>query len=114
MKRLFWLTFGAFVATVSLGTVVALAGMTVKGEIVKISGDIVHVKDTKGNVHEIHNDPGGTRRTGEVKVGAMIEADVTGSGHANSIMAKMMEVKEEMKKEEKKEMKKETKRGMKK
>lgn len=108
MKRLFWFAAGVFVATAWLTTGSARAEM-VKGKITKIDGDTVTVKDDKGMEHTIHNDAGTTKRTGEVKVGAVVEADVTSTGHANAIMVKMEGMKkEEMK--EKKEMKKETKK----
>jgi hypothetical protein len=55
------------------------------GEIVKISGDMVDVKDNSGKIHSIHVDPKATKKTGELKVGAKVGADVTDSGHANSI-----------------------------
>ncbi len=55
------------------------------GEIVKISGEMVDVKDAEGNVRSIHVDPKSTKKSGELKVGAKVSADVNKMGHANSI-----------------------------
>jgi hypothetical protein len=63
----------------------AKAAGNVSGEIVKISGEMVDVKDSAGKVHSIHVDPKGTKKTGELKVGAKVMADVNDMGHANSI-----------------------------
>ena len=38
-----------------------------------------------GKLKEIHIDPSGTKKEGELKVGSNIAADVTGGGHANWI-----------------------------
>ncbi|MGH7274095.1 MAG: hypothetical protein ACREIQ_06555 [Nitrospiria bacterium] len=55
------------------------------GEIVKISGEMVDVKDSAGKIHSIHRDPKTTKVTGELKVGIKVVADVNDMGHANSI-----------------------------
>jgi hypothetical protein len=55
------------------------------GEIVKIDKEMVDIKDSAGKVHSVHVDPKGTKKTGELKVGAKVGANVTDSGHANSI-----------------------------
>ncbi|MCI0527884.1 MAG: hypothetical protein L0Y56_10650 [Nitrospira sp.] len=60
-------------------------GGNVTGEVVKISGEMVDVKDGTGKVHSIHVDPKSTKKTGELKVGAKVMADVNDMGHANSI-----------------------------
>lgn len=55
------------------------------GEIVKIAGEMVDVKDSAGKIHSIHVDPEATKKSGELKVGAKVGADITERGHANSI-----------------------------
>ena len=55
------------------------------GEIVKISGEMVTVKDSAGKEITIHIDPKGTKKTGELKVGAKVTADVNDMNHANWI-----------------------------
>jgi len=55
------------------------------GEIVKISGEMVTVKDSVGKEHPIHIDPKTTQRTGELKVGVRVVADINDMGHANWI-----------------------------
>lgn len=55
------------------------------GEVIKISGEMVDVKDADGNVRSVHVDPKTTKKSGELKVGAKIGADVNKMGHANSI-----------------------------
>jgi hypothetical protein len=57
----------------------------ISGEIVKISGEMVDVKDSEGKIHSVHVDPKGTKKTGELKVGVKVMADVNDMGHANSI-----------------------------
>lgn len=112
MKRLFPIAMGFVMSAAILMSAGMARAEMVKGEVTKISGDMVDIKDAKGAVHTVHNDPSTTKRTGEVKVGAMVEADVTSMGHANSITVKTKEEKKEMKKktkEEKKEMKEEKK-----
>lgn len=58
------------------------------GEVVKIKGEMVDVKDSNGKVRSIHVDPNSTKKTGELKVGAWVEADVNNMGHANWIAVK--------------------------
>jgi len=55
------------------------------GEIVKVSGEMVDVKDGEGAIHSIHIDPKSTKKSGELEVGAMVGANVNDKGHANSI-----------------------------
>ena len=55
------------------------------GEIVKMSGEMVDVKDRQGKIHAVHIDPVTTQKSGELKVGGMVGADVTPNGHAESI-----------------------------
>jgi hypothetical protein len=57
----------------------------VKGEVTKISNEMVDVKDDSGKTHSIHVDPKSTEKSGELKVGAKVTADVNDKGHANLI-----------------------------
>lgn len=60
------------------------AGM-ISGDLTKIDdkGSFYFVKDKQGKEHKIHFDKT-TQKTGEVKVGEMVEVDVA-KGHAKSI-----------------------------
>lgn len=63
---------------------VALAGMKMKGELVKIDGEFYVVKDEKGKEHRFHfNDT--TKKEGEVKAGAKVEVEATSMGHTTLI-----------------------------
>ncbi len=87
MKKIFNL-IGAFVLVMAL-TGVGLAGTTITGEIVKIDGEMISVKDdTTGRVQQIHVDPKATKKTGEMKEGAKITAQVDDKGHAHSVDVK--------------------------
>ena len=88
MKRIIGL-MGAFVLVISLVGVGFAGGQTITGEIVKIDGEMVSVKDSAGKVQQIHVDPKATKKTGELKEGAKITAEVNEKGHANSIEVKM-------------------------
>lgn len=85
MKKILSL-MGVFVMVLALAGV-GLAG-TVTGEIVKIDGDMVSVKDDKGKIQQIHVDPKATKKTGELKEGAKVTAQVNDKGHAESIEVK--------------------------
>jgi len=78
---------GAFVLLLFL-VGVGLAGQTITGEIVKIDGEMVSVKDSSGKVQQIHVDPQSTKKTGDLKPGAKITAQVNDRGHAESVDAK--------------------------
>ena len=78
----------AGVMMVSLSTVSFAGkghGNMVKGEVTKIEGDMVTVKDAKGKEHMLHIDAHATKKEGEIKVGAHVEADAEANGHAKSI-----------------------------
>ena len=85
MKKIFSL-IGVFVMVLALAGI-GIAG-TVTGEIVKIEGDMVSVKDDTGKVQQIHVDPKATKKTGELKEGAKVTAQVNDKGHAESIEVK--------------------------
>ncbi len=63
----------------------AKAAGNISGEIVKIDKEMVDVKDSDGKIQRIHVDPKTTKKSGELKVGAKVTADVNDTGHANSI-----------------------------
>ena len=65
----------------------ALAGDmgNVSGEVTKVDGEMVTIKMADGSSKSVHVDPKGTKKEGDVKVGAKVTADVTSSGHANWI-----------------------------
>ena len=91
MKKILGLIGCLFLVVAFVGIGLAGSEMGAKmdgnlsGEIVKISGEMVDVKDTTGKVHSIHIDPKTTKKTGELKVGIKVVADVNDMGHANSI-----------------------------
>ena len=85
MKKILGL-LGAFVMVLTLAGIGFAA--TVTGEIVKIEGDMVSVKDSTGKVQQIHVDPKATKKTGELKEGAKVTAQVDDKGHANSVEVK--------------------------
>ncbi|MBI3607317.1 MAG: hypothetical protein HY207_05045 [Nitrospirae bacterium] len=57
----------------------------VAGEVTKVEGEMVTVKLADGTSKTVHVDPKGTKKEGEIKVGAHVTADVTKEGHANWI-----------------------------
>jgi hypothetical protein len=46
---------------------------------------MVTIKLADGTAKTVHVDPKGTKKEGEIKIGAQVTADVTSSGHANWI-----------------------------
>lgn len=86
MKRIFGL-IGVFVMVLALAGV-GFAGKAVTGEIVKIDGEMVSIKDDTGKVQQVHVDPKATKKTGELKEGAKVMAQVNDQGHAESIEVK--------------------------
>jgi len=61
------------------------AGNKLNGTVVKIDGEMCTVKDDQGKEHMIHVDPKTTKKTGDLKAGAKVEAEVDAKGHANWI-----------------------------
>jgi hypothetical protein len=57
------------------------------GEVVKIEMEMVGIRIPGDKIHWIHIDPITTKKTGKLKVGSWIEADVNSQGHANWISA---------------------------
>jgi hypothetical protein len=68
----------------------ALAGEmgNVSGEVTKVDGEMVTIKTDDGSSKSVHVDPKGTKKEGDIKVGAHVTADVTSGGHANWIKEK--------------------------
>jgi hypothetical protein len=76
------------VAAVSLiwaGTALADAMGNVSGEVTKMDGEMVTIKAGDGSAKTFHVDPKGTKKEGDIKVGAKVTADVTTDNHANWI-----------------------------
>jgi hypothetical protein len=61
------------------------------GEIVRISGEMMDVEDTEGEIYRIHVDPVGTQTTGDLEVGSSIVAEINEMGHANWIIVEKEE-----------------------
>ena len=73
------------------------ADTKVEGKVEKVEDEYVSILDAKGTVHKLHIDDT-TKKTGEIKEGAQVEAVSTGKGHATSIMVKDdMGMKDDMK-----------------
>lgn len=99
MKRIFQ---GMIMAVAVLSFVSMGFAAMIKGKLEKIDekASTYVVKDAKGKTHKIHFDAT-TQKTGDVKVGAMVEVDEE-KGHAKSIKVEEKMEKKEEKKEEKK------------
>ena len=88
MKK-FIMFFVAAMVAISLATVSYAGDKKVMGEVTKMEGDFVTVKDEKGKEMKIHTDKT-TKMTGDIKAGSHVEAEVSDKGHATSITAKDM------------------------
>lgn len=86
LKKIFGL-ISAFVLVISLAGI-SFAAKTITGEITKIDGEMVSVKDSTGKVEQIHVDPKATKKTGDLKEGAKVTAQVDDKGHATSVEVK--------------------------
>lgn len=77
----------AVVASSFIWSGAALAGEmgNVSGEVTKVDGEMVTIKMADGSSKSVHVDPKGTKKEGDIKVGAHVSADVASSGHANWI-----------------------------
>ena len=72
-----------------VGTGIA-GGNKISGDLVNIDGAMYTVKDKTDKEHTIHVDPKSTKKTGDLKTGVMVEAEVDSSGHA--LWIKVMEM----------------------
>jgi hypothetical protein len=59
---------------------------TVKGEVLRIEGENYFVKDAAGKEIKLHVNAQ-TKKEGDIKVGAKVEAQADATGHATSIKA---------------------------
>ncbi len=75
----------AAVAFIWAGTALADAMGNVSGEVTKMDGEMVTIKAGDGSSKTFHVDPKGTKKEGDIKVGAKVTADVTKDNHANWI-----------------------------
>lgn len=73
------------VSLIWVGSALAAAAGNVSGEVTKVEGEMVTIKAADGTTKTVHVDPKGTKKEGEIKVGAQVTADVTSSNHANWI-----------------------------
>lgn len=83
MKRFVMMVLA--VSLVWVGSALAGAAGNVSGEVTKVEGEMVTIKAADGTTKSVHIDPRGTKKEGEIKVGAQVTADVTSGGHANWI-----------------------------
>ncbi len=83
MKRFVMMVLA--VSLVWVGSALADAAGNVSGEVTKVEGEMVTIKAADGTTKSVHVDPKGTKKEGEIKVGAKVTADVTSGGHANWI-----------------------------
>lgn len=87
MKKLIMFFVAAMVAFSFATTTFASGDHKISGEITKVEGDMVTIKDDKGKEHKVHTDKS-TKMSGEVKQGAKVEAETTDKGHATAISVK--------------------------
>ncbi len=87
MKKFVMFLVAAMVAFSFATTTFASEGHKVSGEVTKVEGDMVTVKDDKGKEHKLHTDKT-TKMSGDVKQGAKVEAEMTEKGHATAISVK--------------------------
>lgn len=87
MKKLIMFFVAAMVAFSFATTTFASGEHKMMGEVTKVEGDMVTVKDDKGKEHKIHTDKT-TKMSGDVKQGAKVEVEMTDKGHATAISAK--------------------------
>ena len=83
MKRLIMAAIA--VSFIWAGTALAGEMGNVSGEVTKVDGEMVTIKTADGSSKSVHIDPKGTKKEGDIKVGAKVSADVASSGHANWI-----------------------------
>jgi hypothetical protein len=81
-KLLLAVIAGSFILA---GTALAGEMGNVTGEVTKVDGEMVTIKMDDGSSKSVHVDPKGTKKEGDIKVGAKVTADVASSGHANWI-----------------------------
>jgi len=82
-----WTMLVAALVFAWVGAAAAADKGNVMGEVTKVEGEMVTIKMADGASKTVHVDPKGTKKEGDIKPGAHVEADVTSSGHANWIKA---------------------------
>lgn len=87
MKKLIMFFVAAMVAFSFATTSFAGGDHKISGEVTKVEGDMVTIKDDKGKEHMVHTDKS-TKMSGDVKQGAKVEAQTTEKGHATMISVK--------------------------
>lgn len=87
MKRLIMFFVAAMVAFSFATVSFATEGHKISGEVTKVEGDMVTIKDDKGKEHKLHTDKS-TKTTGDIKQGAKVEAEMSDKGHATAISVK--------------------------
>ncbi len=87
MKK--WIMFfvAAMVAFSFAATTFAAGEHKMSGEVTKVEGDMVTIKDDKGKEHKVHTDKS-TKMSGDVKQGAKVDVQMTDKGHATEISVK--------------------------
>ena len=98
--RVFSVVAAVMIGFVTLGY--AMKMHPVAGEVTKMEGEFVEVKDTEGKTHKLHTNET-TKKVGEIVVGAKVTFEEMG-GHANIISVVTADTGKEMKGEMKKGM----------
>jgi hypothetical protein len=86
MKRIL-LGLGVVILAAWYGFALAGTESNLSGKITKMDGEMWTVEMADGKTKSAHIDPATTKKEGELKVGAMVTADVASNGHANWIKA---------------------------
>ncbi len=85
MKKIMMFVMAGVVALSFAAVGQAGSSEKIKGEVTKVDGDFVELKDDKGASQKFHMDKT-TKIMGELKVGAMVEVE-DHDGHAMSVTA---------------------------
>jgi len=76
MKKLVMMVVAVSLIWVGAALAGADAG-NVAGEVTKVEGEMVTIKQADGTAKTVHIDPKGTKKEGEIKIGAQVTADET-------------------------------------
>lgn len=85
MKKVMMFLMAGVVALAFTATVQAGSGEKISGEVTKVDGEFVEIKDAEGGSQKFHMDKT-TKIMGELKVGALVEVE-NHDGHAMSVTA---------------------------
>ena len=83
-KGLTYLLMGLVVVGLSTASFAMEKKGQVAGKVTHVDGAMVTVQDDHGDEHMLHVD-NSTKTTGDIEVGAHVEAEATDSGHAKSV-----------------------------